>query len=57
MLAPSPQAVAALRDSAMFRRELGDFFVDYILTLKDAEIARFLSAVTDWEHKEYFEIF
>lgn len=51
------EAVSALRDSAMFRRELGDRFVDYLLTIKEAEIARFLSTVTDWEHKEYFEIF
>ena len=32
-------------------------FVDYIITLKEAEIARYLSDVTDWEHREYFELF
>ena len=26
-------------------------------TLKEAEIARFLTEVTDWEHREYFELF
>ena len=24
---------------------------------KDAEVARFLTEVTDWEHREYFEMF
>lgn len=50
-------AVEALRSSTFFRSALGDQFVDYILTIKDAEIARFLSEVTDWEQREYFEIF
>ncbi|MGE0747867.1 MAG: glutamine synthetase family protein [Rhodospirillales bacterium] len=51
------EACAALRDSAMYRKRLGDTLVDYILTLKESEIARFLSEVTDWEHREYFEMF
>jgi glutamine synthetase len=51
------EAVAALRDDALFREKLGDQFVDYILGIKEAEIARFLSEVTDWEHREYFELF
>lgn len=50
-------AVAALKESAMFRAALGDTFVDYMLTVKEAEIARFLSQVTDWEQREYFELF
>ena len=37
--------------------ELGKPFVDYLLKIKDAEVARFLSEVTDWEHREYFEMF
>lgn len=59
--APLPRtlmdAVAALKDSAFFRDKLGDLFVDYLTGMKEAEIARFLSAVTDWEHREYFEVF
>lgn len=51
------EALAALRVDTLFRDKLGDTFVDYILTLKGAEIERFLSVVTDWEHREYFEIF
>jgi glutamine synthetase len=47
-------ALAALRSSPMFRAAFGPAFVEYFLTLKEAEIARFLSSVTDWEHREYF---
>ena len=50
-------ALFALRDDTFFRASLGDQFIDYILHIKEAEITRFLSTVTDWEHKEYFEIF
>ena len=50
-------AVAALRQDRLFRVRLGDAFVDYILMVKDCEIRRFLSYVTDWEHREYFEVF
>ena len=42
---------------AFFREELGSQFVDYHATIKDAEIARFQAEVTDWEHREYFEMF
>ncbi len=51
------EALQALSGSAMFRAALGDQFVDYIVTLKQAEVSRFLSTVTDWEHREYFEMF
>ena len=51
------EAVTALRQSDLFREQLGDRFVEYILGIKEAEIARFLSEVTDWEHREYFELF
>jgi glutamine synthetase len=51
------EAVAAFRASAFWRERLGDEVVDWLATLKEAEIARFLSEVTDWEHREYFEMF
>jgi glutamine synthetase len=47
-------ALAALRASAVYRDGFGAGFVDYFLRLKEAEIGRFLSEVTDWEHREYF---
>lgn len=51
------EATAALRQDAFFREWLGAEFIDYLLTIKDAEVARFQSEVTDWEHREYFEMF
>ena len=50
-------ATAALARSEMFRREFGDAFVDYMLAVKQSEIDRFLAHVTDWEQREYFEMF
>jgi glutamine synthetase len=56
--APLPRslmdALVALRASEVFRDAFGDAFIDYFLRLKEAEIARFLADVTDWEHREYF---
>ena len=35
----------------------GRSFIDYYLRIKDAEIARYQSEVTEWEQREYFELF
>ncbi|MCK1746094.1 glutamine synthetase [Bradyrhizobium sp. 139] len=51
------EAVGALKDDPFFREKLGAEFVDYYTHIKNAEIDRFLSEVTDWEHREYFEVF
>ncbi len=51
------EAVPHFRASALYRDRLGDLFVDYWAAMKEAEIARFLTAVTDWEQREYFEIY
>ena len=59
------EALAALRNSEVFRRGFGDAFVDYFVRLKEAEFARFKSEagdtatgdVTGWEHNEYFDLF
>jgi glutamine synthetase len=51
------QALAALRASACFREGFGSAFVDYYLAIKEAEIARFQAEVTDWEQREYFDLF
>ena len=32
-------------------------FVDYYVFIKNAEIERFQAEVSDWEHREYFEMF
>ena len=35
----------------------GEGFVDYYCRIKEAEIARFNLEVSDWEHREYFDLF
>lgn len=63
------EAVDELVRSELYRRTMGDAFVDYIVGLKRSEVARFETAVdgmaedeirtqvTDWEHREYFQFF
>jgi glutamine synthetase len=61
-----PDALAALKDSARLRRAFGDAFVDYMLHIKQAEITRCETEagigaasapdVSEWEHKEYFDL-
>lgn len=51
------QAIDRFDGSAAYRTAFGDPFVDYLLGIKRAEWNRFLSAVTDWEHEEYMELF
>ena len=51
------EALAALNDDAFFRQALGAEFVDYYVHIKNAEIDRFQAEVSDWEHREYFEMF
>lgn len=50
-------AVQALRGSTFWREQFGDTMVDYLCHIKEAEIARFQLEVTEWEQKEYFELF
>ena len=51
------EALGAFEQSEVLKRELGETFHHYFHALKSFEVNRFLSAVTDWEHQEYFEIF
>lgn len=51
------EALAEARGSETFRAAFGAGFMDYITFLKAMEIDRFLSEVTDWEHREYFELY
>jgi glutamine synthetase len=59
------EALTALRTNACFRTGFGEFFIDYYLHLKEAEIARYRkdaaanadpTEVTEWEHREYFDM-
>jgi glutamine synthetase len=51
------EAVAALKDDPFFREAFGAGFVDYYVHIKSAELERFQAEVSDWEHREYFEMF
>jgi glutamine synthetase len=60
------EALKALRKDACLRAGFGEAFVDYYAHIKDAEIARFRkdakdskdpTEVTDWEQREYFDLF
>lgn len=51
------EAVQALEKSDFFREKMGDAFVNYMVMLKSSEWARFLSTPTDWEQREYFEVY
>jgi glutamine synthetase len=50
-------ALAALKHNACYRAGFGDRFIDYFIHIKEAEIARFQLEVSQWEHREYFELF
>jgi len=59
-------ALDALEPSTMYRKAFGSQFIDYWLHLRRSECARFVAAegevdmagdqVTEWEHREYFEL-
>jgi glutamine synthetase len=51
------EALEALKHDAVLCEGLGKAFVDYYCRIKEAEIARFNLEVSDWEHREYFDLF
>jgi len=51
------EAVSALKEDTFFREALGSEFVDYYVHIKSAEIERFQAEVSEWEQREYFEMF
>jgi glutamine synthetase len=51
------EALGALRSDACLGAGFGRNFIDYYLRIKEAEIARYRSEVTEWEQREYFELF
>ena len=51
------QALQCFRDSQFYRQSLGDAFVDYYATIKQAEWDRFMATVTEWEEREYLALF
>lgn len=64
------EALDALEADQFFRKAFGDRFIDYLFTMKRSEVDRYtawvadhsnedeyVNGVTDWEHREYFELF
>ena len=51
------EALFHLRADKALRDGMGAAFVDYFCRIKEAEIARFNLEVSDWEHREYFDLF
>jgi glutamine synthetase len=51
------EALVALRADTCFAEGFGAPFIDYFARIKDAEIARFQAEVTEWEQREYFDLF
>jgi glutamine synthetase len=50
-------ALVFLKADEVLCNGLGRPFVDYFAKIKEAEIARFNLEVSDWEHREYFDLF
>ncbi|SHJ35092.1 glutamine synthetase [Roseomonas rosea] len=59
--APLPRSLAealdALDRNGTAREAFGEGFIDWLLRIKRAEIARFEAEVSEWEQREYFELF
>ncbi|SDI25849.1 L-glutamine synthetase [Alteribacillus persepolensis] len=63
------EAVEALKQDTLYRDKMGETFVNYIIQMKESEISRYESfvtenniqnheqMVTDWEQREYFDLF
>jgi glutamine synthetase len=51
------EALWALRKDKVLVDGFGKTFVDYYCRIREAEIARFNAEVSDWEHREYFDLF
>jgi glutamine synthetase len=51
------QAIGLLKGDPVLREGFGEAFVEYYCRIKEAEIARFELEVSDWEQREYFDLF
>jgi glutamine synthetase len=50
-------ALDALLADPVLVEGMGPGFVDYLVHVKRAELARHAAEVSDWEHREYFDLF
>ncbi|MGQ0524389.1 MAG: glutamine synthetase, partial [Betaproteobacteria bacterium] len=51
------EALEHLKRDTVLCEGFGSQFIDYYCHIKEAEIARFDLEVSDWEHREYFDLF
>ena len=51
------EALQHLKVNKALRDGFGNTFIDYYCRIKEAEIARFNLEVSDWEQREYFDLF
>ncbi|MBV9835869.1 MAG: glutamine synthetase [Alphaproteobacteria bacterium] len=51
------EALTALREDTVLVDGFGEGFVSYYAKIKEHELARFQAEVTEWEQREYFELF
>jgi glutamine synthetase len=51
------EALGALRADACLAEGFGETFIDYYLRIKEAELARYHAEVSEWEQREYFELY
>jgi glutamine synthetase len=51
------EALDFLKSDGILCEGLGQTFVDYYCRIKEAELARFNLEVSEWEHREYFDLF
>ena len=51
------EALQHLKANKALRDGFGNTFIDYYCRIKEAEIARFNLEVSDWEQREYFDLF
>ena len=51
------EALGAFRESTFYRAQLGDEFVDYLATIKQAEWNRYHAQISEWEEREYSTLF
>src|SRR5687767_11856094 len=57
MPATLAEALQCLRNDPVLCAGVGATFVDYYCRIKEAEIARFNLEVSEWEQREYFDLF
>ena len=51
------EALLALQEDPVLCAGIGPEFIECFLRIKAAEIARYHQEVSEWEHREYFDLF